>query len=90
MISSNIFSYHLLPGRPPPTVNWWYNNEIVNHSSTILSERRVRNTLILNRLERKHLKAIFTCQASNNNVTNPISASIHLDMNRKLTEIFNY
>lgn len=68
-------------GRPPPTVNWWYNNEIVNHSSTILSERRVRNTLILNRLERKHLKAIFTCQASNNNVTNPISASIHLDMN---------
>ncbi|XP_062713381.1 V-set and immunoglobulin domain-containing protein 1 [Aedes albopictus] len=69
-------------GRPPPTVNWWYNNEIVNHSSTILSERRVRNTLILNRLERKHLKAIFTCQASNNNVTNPISASIHLDMNR--------
>ncbi|XP_055637284.1 nephrin isoform X3 [Toxorhynchites rutilus septentrionalis] len=68
-------------GRPSPTVNWWYDNEIVNHSSTILSERRVKNTLILNRLERKHLKAIFTCAASNNNVTNPISASITLDMN---------
>ncbi|XP_065079598.1 nephrin [Ochlerotatus camptorhynchus] len=68
-------------GRPMPTVNWWYNNEIVNHSSTILSERRVKNTLILNRLERKHLKATFTCQASNNNVTNPITASVSLDMN---------
>ncbi|XP_055539948.1 nephrin isoform X2 [Wyeomyia smithii] len=68
-------------GRPTPTVNWWYDNEIVNHSSTILSERRVKNTLILNRLERKHLKAIFTCTASNNNVTNPISASVTLDMN---------
>ncbi|KAL1375799.1 hypothetical protein pipiens_004585 [Culex pipiens pipiens] len=70
-------------GRPTPTVNWWYDNEIVNHSSTVLSERRVKNTLILSRLERKHLKAVFTCTASNNNVTNPISASVTLDMNRK-------
>ncbi|XP_038121999.1 nephrin isoform X2 [Culex quinquefasciatus] len=68
-------------GRPTPTVNWWYDNEIVNHSSTVLSERRVKNTLILSRLERKHLKAVFTCTASNNNVTNPISASVTLDMN---------
>lgn len=73
----------LPPGRPTPTVNWWYDNEIVNHSSTVLSERRVKNTLILSRLERKHLKAVFTCTASNNNVTNPISASVTLDMNRK-------
>ncbi|KAL1375798.1 hypothetical protein pipiens_004584 [Culex pipiens pipiens] len=43
-------------GRPTPTVNWWYDNEIVNHSSTVLSERRVKNTLILSRLERKHLE----------------------------------
>ncbi|XP_049531248.1 nephrin isoform X3 [Anopheles darlingi] len=68
-------------GRPLPKVQWWYDNKVINNTSVVLSDKRVRNTLVLHRLERKHLKSVFTCQAANNNVTNPISASITLDMN---------
>ncbi|XP_035894602.1 uncharacterized protein LOC118504344 isoform X3 [Anopheles stephensi] len=68
-------------GRPLPKVQWWYENKIINNTSVVLSDKRVKNTLVLHRLERKHLKSVFTCQAANNNVTNPISASITLDMN---------
>ncbi|XP_052863165.1 nephrin-like [Anopheles cruzii] len=68
-------------GRPLPQVQWWYDNKVINNTSVVLSDKRVKNTLVLHRLERKHLKSVFTCQAANNNVTNPISASITLDMN---------
>uniref|UniRef100_A0A182LS28 Ig-like domain-containing protein n=1 Tax=Anopheles culicifacies TaxID=139723 RepID=A0A182LS28_9DIPT len=68
-------------GRPLPKVQWWYENKVINNTSVVLSDKRVKNTLVLHRLERKHLKSVFTCQAANNNVTNPISASITLDMN---------
>ncbi|XP_053680784.1 neural cell adhesion molecule 2 [Anopheles nili] len=68
-------------GRPLPQVQWWYENKVFNNTSVVLSDKRVRNTLVLHRLERKHLKSVFTCQAANNNVTIPISASITLDMN---------
>uniref|UniRef100_A0A182JRM8 Ig-like domain-containing protein n=1 Tax=Anopheles christyi TaxID=43041 RepID=A0A182JRM8_9DIPT len=70
-------------GRPLPKVQWWYENKVINNTSLILSDKRVKNTLVLHRLERKHLKSVFTCQAANNNVTIPISASITLDMNCK-------
>ncbi|XP_058116019.1 nephrin [Anopheles ziemanni] len=68
-------------GRPLPKVQWWYENKVINNTSVVLSDKRVKNTLVLHRLERKHLKSVFTCQAANNNVTNPISASVTLDMN---------
>ncbi|KFB35298.1 AGAP002104-PA-like protein [Anopheles sinensis] len=70
-------------GRPLPKVQWWYENKVINNTSVVLSDKRVKNTLVLHRLERKHLKSVFTCQAANNNVTNPISASVTLDMNCK-------
>uniref|UniRef100_A0A182PH73 Ig-like domain-containing protein n=1 Tax=Anopheles epiroticus TaxID=199890 RepID=A0A182PH73_9DIPT len=70
-------------GHPLPKVQWYYENKAINNTSVVLSDKRVKNTLVLHRLERKHLKSVFTCQAANNNVTNPISASITLDMNCK-------
>ncbi|XP_069953152.1 uncharacterized protein [Cherax quadricarinatus] len=39
------------------------------------------NTLTLGPLSRKHLKMLLTCEASNNNITLPISIAVTLDMN---------
>lgn len=49
----------------------------------VLSEKRVKNVLHLERLQRTDLHRVLTCHASNNNVTQPISSSVTLDLNRK-------
>lgn len=41
------------------------------------------NTLVVPRLSRADLHAEFTCQASNNNISQPVSASVKIEMNRE-------
>ena len=40
----------------------------------------VSNELVVRDLRRSDLHTIFTCQASNNNISVPVSTSVKLDM----------
>nr|XP_050852390.1 synaptogenesis protein syg-2-like isoform X2 [Vespula vulgaris] len=68
-------------GRPEPMVKWW-------RGETLLDSKDVpgefpslrRNTLVVTDLSRADLHAVFTCQASNNNISQPESASVAIEM----------
>ncbi|XP_051153256.1 synaptogenesis protein syg-2 isoform X2 [Leptopilina boulardi] len=74
-------------GRPPPTVRWWRGEVLLDSKDSPgeFPDLR-RNTLLIPNLSRQDLHAVFTCQASNNNISQPVSASIGIEMHlRPLT-----
>ena len=72
------------PGRPPPTVRWWRGEVLLDSKDEVgeFPDLR-RNTLVIPKLVRQDLHAVFTCQASNNNISQPVSASIAIEMHCK-------
>ncbi|CAO1440615.1 unnamed protein product [Diamesa serratosioi] len=73
-------------GRPLPKVTWWRDNVLLNSTTIHLSDKKVKNILQLNKLERRDLHNSYVCQSSNNDVSEPITSSVSLDLNlRPLT-----
>lgn len=71
-------------GRPQPKLTWWHNNQLLNNDIvTRLSDKRVRNVLQLRNIDRKNLLSSYTCQSSNNNLTDPITSSVMINLNCK-------
>lgn len=69
-------------GRPQPKLTWWHNNQLLNNDIvTRLSDKRVRNVLQLRNIDRKNLLSSYTCQSSNNNLTDPITSSVIITLN---------
>ena len=48
------------------------------------------NTLLLEDLSRRDLHSILTCQASNNNLSNPVATSVKIDMHCEWTQQHYY
>lgn len=69
-------------GQPPPMVRWWRGATLLEareiNSSREMGMRESR--LMVRRLDRSDLHATFTCTASNNNVTTPVSAAVRVEM----------
>lgn len=71
-------------GRPAPTVRWWRGETLLESKDEPGEFPALRrNTLFVTDLTRADLNAEFTCQASNNNISQPVSASVKIEMHCK-------
>ena len=83
LIELNFFVFLFNKGRPLPKVTWWRDNVLLNSTTIHLSDKKVKNILQLNKLERRDLHNSYVCQSSNNDVSEPITSSVSLDLNCK-------
>ncbi|XP_071514966.1 uncharacterized protein [Panulirus ornatus] len=89
-------------GRPAPEVTWWRGSTLLANRSVILRHddgarapssgvgvgvRQVRTELSIPALTRDYLHANLTCRASNNNITEPHSTTLALDVYLRPTSV---
>lgn len=67
-------------GKPPPEVKWWRDGRLVETFDSRGSGDTKQNQLIVRHLSRDDLHAEYTCTASNNNISQPLSAKISIEM----------
>ena len=70
----------VLGGRPSPSVTWWRDHHLVDEDFSTDTQYKVSNQMTIKNIQRADLHSIFTCQASNNNVSVPVSTSVKLDI----------
>ena len=73
----------LFAGVPLPEVIWYRNGVLVDETYELVGNNYAANELSISHLERNHSHDLYTCQASNNNETKPISHRVNLDVYRK-------
>lgn len=66
-------------GVPLPALTWWQDYNLIDKSFERFKSKVV-NKLELSELGRENLNSLFICQASNNNMSMPISTSVKLDL----------
>lgn len=70
----------MVSGRPTPVLSWWKGSTLLDDSYTPLGRGLVKNELVLINLQREDLLATLSCQASNTNLTIPVSSSVTIDL----------
>ncbi|KAA0203534.1 hypothetical protein HAZT_HAZT008269 [Hyalella azteca] len=70
----------VLGGIPYPAVSWWYRGVPVPSSGTSRKGEVSSTSLDLPSLARRDLKSEVMCQALNTNTTEPLSASVLIDI----------
>ncbi|XP_076330218.1 protein turtle-like isoform X2 [Tachypleus tridentatus] len=69
-------------GSPSPSVTWWRESVLLDDTYvSITSERKVVNELNISSLQRHDLMAALSCQAKNNNISEPLTTTVTVDMN---------
>lgn len=90
-------------GSPPPRIQWYVGDRLlddqmdeesqfqIGDGNTLLqgpaSQTILANTLTLGPFKRSDLKKLVTCEVSNTNLTNPLSAAVMIDMNCKYSAL---
>ncbi|XP_022245134.1 hemicentin-1-like isoform X2 [Limulus polyphemus] len=74
-------------GKPRPSLTWWREYTILDDDYSFTPEDVVKNDLKISELKRHDLLTVFTCQASNNNITVPSASAVTLDLNLKPVEV---
>lgn len=74
-------------GKPKPTVVWLRDYNVIDDSFAHTSDLSVSNELVIDSLNKNYLLSILTCQASNNNLTAPVTKSITIDLNLKPVDV---
>ncbi|XP_066142755.1 neural cell adhesion molecule 2-like isoform X1 [Euwallacea fornicatus] len=68
-------------GKPKPNIKWWFEGKLLETTPSYNPyENLYSNQLTIYNLQRSHLHATFTCQATNNNISQPLSATTSLDI----------
>ncbi|XP_014218330.1 nephrin [Copidosoma floridanum] len=68
-------------GNPVPTVRWWRDGMLLEAKDEASGYPNVRqNLLVVKNLSRADLHARFECQASNNNISMPISTHVAIEI----------
>uniref|UniRef100_T1J3R4 Ig-like domain-containing protein n=1 Tax=Strigamia maritima TaxID=126957 RepID=T1J3R4_STRMM len=74
-------------GRPEPALLWWRDDVLVDDTYHITPAGGVRNDLAVAALTRRDFRATYTCQASNNNLSEPAERSVFVNMNLKPLQV---
>ncbi|XP_071039068.1 nephrin isoform X4 [Parasteatoda tepidariorum] len=74
-------------GRPTPVLTWWKGSTLLDDSYTPVGRGLVKNELLLLDLQREDLLTTLTCQASNTNLTIPVSSSVTIDLSLSPQEV---
>lgn len=76
----------MFSGKPSPAIKWWRGERLIDSIETRSGFENVRsNQLVIRGLQRSDQHAIFTCQASNNNISQPVSAKTAIEIYCKYT-----
>ncbi|XP_054711449.1 nephrin-like [Uloborus diversus] len=70
-------------GNPSPIVTWSKEGALVDDTYFRTAQGFVRNELVVLELRRSDFMVEYTCKASNTNLTQPINASVRIDLNMK-------
>jgi len=69
-------------GDPLPRLSWWRGKSLVDNMMEYVDKkgRKVKNTLVLNNLQRSNQGEKITCKAVNTNLTSPLKATVAINM----------
>ena len=76
-----MFFLIILVGRPESKIKWWRGESLLESDEVISGIDNVKsNQVIIESVQRSDQHAILTCQASNNNISQPSSISVLIEI----------